>query len=228
MKNYFSFLLLGILFFFPPMTTYSQTSGVSLAASLEHRELPYFNESNYINAYTLSVGMDKCLGGNWVMYVGLRYTNGKGSHTCNQCGVYNILARETGTPINEKSYYWYKEKTQKVGVPIGVKYFLPSNSNFQFFAEFGALFNIFHHGTWEGEYWRNVIDTQTIEAGPFLSDDQRTDLKFKGLIGAVAIGGEWSLSDKWAIIVKPYLQYNNYWTVGGMIGIKQVLDNGYW
>ncbi|MGB1243206.1 MAG: hypothetical protein ACPG49_11835, partial [Chitinophagales bacterium] len=143
---------------------FAQSSGLSLMTSVENRNISYFNESNYINAYTLNIGMDKCIGNSLVWYMGFRYANSFGKHNCVECGVFNSIERETGT----NSYYWYNEIKSEVSLPVSVKYYFATHkySSIQFFAELGFLYNIFAHTKWEGEYWQNDNQTQSVIEGP--------------------------------------------------------------
>ena len=227
--------LFVLLSFFASNVGFAQTSGLSLTTSIENRNIAYFNESSYLNAYTLNIGMDKCIGNSLVWYLGFRYAKGFGKHNCEECGVFTSIEREiishlqTNSRRQTKSYYWYEQTKSEVVVPVSVKYYFATHkySSIQFFAELGFIYNIFAHTKWEGEYWQNDFPTQSVIEGPFQENDRLIEMKWLDATGMASIGAELTLEDSWAIVMKPYLQYNGNWTIGGMLGIKRVVDNGY-
>ncbi|MFK7905375.1 MAG: hypothetical protein AB8B69_09635 [Chitinophagales bacterium] len=214
-------IFLSFLFY---NVSFAQSSGIVIATSVENRDIAYFNESNSIDSHNFNIGIDKCFGGNLVLYTGFRYTKSNGKHTCSQCGIYSSIEREVITNSSPKSYYRYEESVEKIGVPISLKYYIPSNNSVHFFAEGGALFNFFNHGIWEGEYWENDVATQTAILGPFEVKDEGTKVGVVDITGIAAIGIEADIAD-WAVILKPYAQYTaGYWALGGMIGVKRVFE----
>lgn len=221
---YFVFLSLLSFHF-----TLAQTSGVSLTTSVENRNIPYFNNPSYINAYTLNIGIDKCIGNSLVWYIGFRYANSFGKHNCTECGVFNSIERATGPNLQTKSYYRYDEVKSEVGIPISVKYYFATHkySSIQFFAELGFVYDIFTHTKWEGEYWKNDYQTQAVIEGPFEENNHLSEIDLLDATAMASVGAELTLNDGWAMIVKPYLQYDGNWTMGGMVGVKRVVDNGY-
>ncbi|MGB0929420.1 MAG: hypothetical protein ACPGVB_01500 [Chitinophagales bacterium] len=212
------------LFLFSFNLVFAQTSGILLSASIEHRDLPYFNETNYVDAYTFDVGMDKCLGGNFVLYTGFRYTKNKGEHACNECGVYRYLSREMflKIPHRIKTFYWYEYLSEDIGVPISLKFYFPSHSRLQFFGELGTMVNLFKYTAWEGEYWKKDDFAKTVELGPFEAKDEYTKVGVVDITGIAAIGAELDVADRWAMVLKPFVQYKGYWTLGGMLGAKRL------
>ncbi len=200
-----------------------------MTASIENRHIPYFNQSNYINAYTLNIGMDKCIGNSLVWYLGFQYANSFGKHSCVDCGVFNSMEGEIGTNLLTKSYYWYDEVNSEVNVPVSLKYYFATHkySSLQFFAELGFVYNIFAHTKWEGEYWQNDYQTQSVIEGPYEDHNHLVKMKWFDVTWMASVGAELTLTDGWAIITKPYLQYDGNWTIGGMVGVKRVMDNGY-
>lgn len=213
-----------LVLFLASNLSFAQSSGIVIAASVESRDIAYFNESNSIDSHNINIGIDKCFGGNLVLYTGFRYTKNNGKHTCSQCGVYSSLEREVITSTSSKSYYSYEESVEKIGVPISLKYYIPSNNSFHFFAEGGALFNFFNHVIWEGEYWKNDATTQTAILGPFEEADEGTKVGVVDITAIAAIGVEMDISDEWAVILKPYVQHRGAWAVGGMVGVKRVFE----
>ncbi len=217
-----------LLFLLCSNLAFAQSSGILIAASVESRDISYFNESNSIDSHNINIGIDKCFGGNWVLYTGFRYTKSNGKHTCSQCGIYSTLEREIATSTSNsslpKSYYHYEESVEKIGMPISLKYYIPSNSSLHIFAEGGALFNFFNHGVWEGEYWENDAATQTAILGPFEVADEGTKVGVVDITAIAAIGIEAGFADEWAVILKPYVQYTGYWALGGMVGVKRVFE----
>ncbi|MEZ4887155.1 MAG: hypothetical protein R3E32_20660 [Chitinophagales bacterium] len=223
--TYFFFLL--ALFSFNGI--FAQTSGASLSLSAENRNIPYFNQPSYIDAFNLDIGIDKCLENSFVWYMGFRYTHSSGKHICQQCGVYNLIEGEIATKLPTKSYYSYNQVQNEVGIASGIKYYFATHkySSIQFFAELGFIYNVFVNKKWEGAYWQNDPQTKSVIEGPFGENKRRNDMKWLDIKGMASFGAELTFADGWALIMKPYAQHHRHWEFGAILGVKRVVDNGY-
>lgn len=222
----FTYLFFFVFLSFNAYNSFAQSSGIVLSAGIESQSTPYPHLSYYIDSYNLNLGIDKCFGSRFVLSTRFRYTKSSYDYTCNKCGEYRDIEREltNNEPDIFKDYYWYDRETEKIGVPITLKFYIPSNGDLQLFVEGGVLFNLFSNSSWVGEYWENIRPTQTVVLGPFAEDEQRTKVGVVDITGIAAIGGEWKMADEWAVILKPYVQYEGYWAVGGMLGVKRLFD----